>query len=207
MPVPVQIIASIIVLIALFVVQLLLLRTLLVICRPNEVLVVTGGRRGMRLVFGGRTVRMPLMEKVDRLSLNALPVQVRVQGAYSKANIPLTIEAHAVVRVSSNPEHTRNAIERFLGRSHEEIRRVAKETLEGHLRGVVAAMTPEELVENRLLFAENLAREAESDCEKLGLEVASFHLLSVRDEVDYLNGLAAKAREEHDAEVRGEAEG
>ena len=50
----------------------------------------------------------------------------------------------------------RNADERFLGRDRAELRSVAKETLEGTLRGVLATLTPEEVNEDRLKFAESL---------------------------------------------------
>lgn len=122
-------------------------RRFLYICTPNQVLIFSGGgkqrlpdgtERGFRPVFGGRGWRKPFIEKVSRMSLNLMEVPIHVRGAYSKGGVPLIVEAIANVKISSDPRLIGNAIERFLGRNPEEIRRVAKETLEGHLRGVVA---------------------------------------------------------------------
>ena len=76
------------------------------------------------------------------MDMRLISVPMRVRNAYSEGGIPLTVEAVANVKVSSNERYLNNAIERFLGHDREDIARVAKETLEGHLRGVVATMTP-----------------------------------------------------------------
>ena len=44
----------------------------------------------------------------------------------------------------------------FMGRDIREIQRVGKETLEGHLRGVLATLTPEEVNEDRLQFGKKI---------------------------------------------------
>lgn len=74
-----------------------------------------------------------------------------------------------------------------------EIRRVAKETLEGHLRGVVSQLTPEQVNEDRLLFAESLQSETEEDLKKLGLHLDTLKILHVSDEVGYLEATGRKA--------------
>ena len=83
-------------------------------------------------------MRIPLLERVDRMSLLSIPIDLKVANAYSKGGIPLRVHAIANVKVSSDPRVVGNAIERFLGRDPAEIARVAKESLEGHLRGVLA---------------------------------------------------------------------
>src|SRR5690606_35191854 len=102
-------------------------------------------------------------------------------------------EAIANIKVSSDPKYINNAIERFLDRDINEIRRVSKETLEGHLRGVIATLTPEQVNEDRLTFAETLATETEEDLVKLGLHLDTFKILHVNDEVGYLDATGRKA--------------
>jgi flotillin len=85
-----------------------------------------------------------------------------------------------------------NAIERFLGRGREEIAQVAKETLEGHLRGVLATMTPEEVNEDRLKFADVLQDEAEQDLRKLGLHLDTLKIQHVADNSNYLDSIGRK---------------
>ena len=174
-----------------------ILRQFLFICRPNEVLIFSGRKRqmadgsevGYRLVFGGRTVRVPLLERVDSMDLSALPLDLHVANAYSKGGIPLNLHAIANVKISSDPAVIMNAVERFLGRDPAEIRRVAKESLEGHLRGVLARLTPEEVNEDRLKFANALLDEAEDDLKKLGLQLDTLRVLNVYDDVKYLDSI------------------
>ncbi|MBX3220713.1 MAG: flotillin family protein [Labilithrix sp.] len=172
-------------------------RRLLYVCKPNEVLIFSGRRRrtadgrdvGFRVLFGGRAFRVPLLERVDRMDMTLVSVPMSVAGAYSEGGIPLNLSAIANVKVSSDPALIGNAIERFLGKSVDEIARVAKETLEGHLRGVLATMTPEEVNEDRLKFAERLSDEAGPDLAKLGLQVDTLKIQHVSDDRSYLDSI------------------
>lgn len=171
-----------------------LARSVLVICPPNQVVIFSGRKRrladgsqvGYRVILGGRSVRIPILERVDRMSLLSIPIDLRVTNAYSKGGIPLRVHAIANVKVSSAPNVVGNAIERFLGRDPAEIARVAKESLEGHLRGVLANMTPEEVNEDRLKFATGLVDEAEGDFRKLGLTLDTLKIQNISDEANYL---------------------
>jgi len=171
-----------------------LARSIVVICPPNQVVIFSGRKRkladgsqvGYRVVLGGRSVRIPLLERVDRMSLLSIPIDLKVSNAYSKGGIPLRVHAIANVKVASDPRVVGNAIERFLGRDPAEIARVAKESLEGHLRGVLANLTPEEVNEDRLKFATGLVDEAEADFRKLGLTLDTLKIQNVSDEANYL---------------------
>ncbi len=175
-----------------------LLKQFLFIGRPNEVLIFSGRKRtmadgsevGYRLVFGGRAFRIPLIERVDRIDLGAMPLDLHVANAFSKGGIALTVHAIANVKVSSDPHIIMNAVERFLGSDSKEIRRVAKESLEGHLRGVLATLTPEEVNQDRLKFANALIDEAEEDLRKLGLQLDTLRVLNVYDDVKYLDSIS-----------------
>lgn len=189
-----------------------ILRQFLFIGRPNEILIFSGRQRQLadgssigyrELIGGGRAFRVPVLEKVERMELATLPIDIRIANAYSKGGIPLTVHAVANVKVSSDPMVIKNAIERFLGRDVAEIRRVAKETLEGHLRGVLATLTPEEVNEDRLKFAEALVDEAGDDFHKLGLALDTLKIQNVSDDAKYLDSIGRKRIAEviRDAEV------
>jgi flotillin len=171
------------------------------ICRPNEALVITGkkqklpdGRylRSTPITSGGAWA-VPILRKVDRLSLSLMEVPITVHNAYSKGGIAMNLDAIANVKISSNRLVLNNAIERFLDSDPNELRRVAKETLEGHLRGVVADLTPEQVNEDRLKFAESLTRESEQDLNKLGLHLDTLKILHVNDELGYLDSTGRKS--------------
>jgi len=170
----------------------------LFIGKPNEVLVFSGRSRqladgttiGYREVLGGGwTFLWPIIEKVDSMKLTTIPIEINTTNAYSSGGIPLNVHAVANVKVSSKPERVKNAIERFMGRDPLEIQRVAKETLEGHLRGVLARLTPEEVNEDRLKFAQELTDEAEEDFAKLGLDMDVLKIQNVSDDVNYLDSI------------------
>ncbi len=177
-----------------------LVRNFLYVGLPNEVLIFSGRDTkladgsvvGYRVVKGGFTLKRPIVETVDRMDLRIFPVRIDTRGAYSKGGIPLNVHAIANVKVASDPAVIHNAIERFLGRNREEIVRVAQETLEGNLRGVLATLTPEEVNENRLKFAEQLADDVEPDLEKLGLHLDTLKIQNVSDDRDYLDSLGRR---------------
>ncbi|HRI45093.1 MAG TPA: SPFH domain-containing protein [Fimbriimonadaceae bacterium] len=189
--------------IGVFVILILIaiVRRFLFICPPNEVLIFSGRtyrmpdgtRRGFNVVFGGTGWRTPIIGKVDRMSLNTMEVPITVRNVYSKGGIPLHVDAIANIKISSDSRVVGNAIERFLGRDPNEIRRVAKETLEGHLRGTLATLTPEEVNEDRLMFAEALSRESEEDLSKLGLHVDTLKIQHVADDMGYLDATGRRA--------------
>jgi flotillin len=172
---------------------------LLHICPPNEVLVFSGTRRtvgqksvGYRLIQGGRGIRKPVVEKVDRLDLTNMTIDIRVLGAYSKGGIPLNVEGVANVKISSTEPLIGNAIERFLDKPRTEIMRVARETLEGNLRGVLSTLTPEEVNHDRIKFAESLLQEAGHDLTRLGIELDTLKIQNVSDDKGYLDSLGRK---------------
>lgn len=189
-------------------------RAFLKICRPNEALVFSGKaytqsdgtRVGYRvLTQGQRGFRWPIIERVDRMDMRLLPIDIRVQNAYSAGNIPLQIHAIANVKVHADPAILSNAIERFLGRSTSEIQTVAQQTLEGAVREVIAKLTPEEVNEDRLAFAEKLTDAAVDDLNKLGLQLDTLKIQTVSDETGYLDSLgrpqiAAALRDAENAE-------
>ena len=172
-------------------------RSLIVICLPNEMVVVTGRKRtttdgrlvGYRVLHGGRTLRIPIVEKVSRIDLTTIPIEVMVKNAYSKGGIPLVVQGIANVKVSAREPISYNAVERLLDKPFEEVMQIAKDTLEGNLRGVLATLTPEEVNEDRLKFAQRLIEEADEDLKKLGLELDTLKIQNVTDEVKYLDSI------------------
>jgi len=112
-----------------------------------------------------------------------------VQGAYSKGGIPLNVEGVANLKVAGSEPIIGNAIERFLGKTREEVMKVARETLEGNLRGVLATLTPEEVNRDRVKFAQELLTEADKDLHSIGLELDTLKIQNVSDDKGYLDSL------------------
>ena len=187
---------------ALLVIGIIISR-IIYICPPNEVLIFSGGHRkielegegrvvGYRVVQGGRGIRIPLIEVVDRMDLTNMIIELKVQGAYSRGGIPLNVQGVANVKVSSKSVQLANAIERFLGMTREQIMGVARETLEGNLRGVLSTLTPEEVNNDREKFGGELVHEADHDLGRLGLELDTLKIQHVSDDKGYLESLGRR---------------
>ncbi len=203
-----------------FVSILLVIKRVLYVCQPSEVLVFSGRRRvsgnnqvaGYRIIRGGRAIRIPLFETVDRMDLTNMIIEVRVQNAYSKGGIPLSVQGVANIKVPGEEPLLNNCLERFLGKSREEIMKIARETLEGNLRGVLAGLTPEQVNKDKEEFAAKLAEEAEQDLSRLGLVMDTLKIQNVSDDVGYLDAIGRqisaqirRSAQIAEAEARAEA--
>jgi len=182
---------------------MIILKNMIYICGPNEVLIFAGIKKqlliggirrelGYRFIRGGKGIRVPLLEEVYKLDLTNMPIDIKVEGAYSKGGIPLTVEAVANIKLSGNEPLVHNAIERFLGKTREEIIRIAQETLEGNLRGVLASLTPEQVNEDKAAFTKKLLEEADEDLNKLGIVLDNLQIQNILDKVGYLDSIGRK---------------
>ena len=172
------------------------LKNLLLVSNPSEVLILSGGTHtvegrtvGYRSIRGGRAVRVPLLERVDRMDLSNIPVEISVKGAYSKGGIPLNVQGIAQIKLPGEEPRLSNAVERFLGRTREEISAIARETLEGNVRGVLAQLTPEQVNEDKAAFTNKLLDEAEHDMLRMGLMLDTLKIQNVTDDKNYLNSI------------------
>jgi flotillin len=195
-------------------------KALIVIVPPNRAAVITGRTRlltdgqsvGYRSVIGGRTLRIPIVETVQHMNLETFPIDLSVHNAFSKGNIPLNVEAIANVKIASDPEPVfNNAVERLLGKTELEIQGLARDTLMGNLRGVLATLTPEEVNEDRLGFAKALAEDAGEDLAALGYHLDVLKIQNVSDERGYLEAIGRKkaaeaVREAEIAEAEAQAD-
>ncbi|MCT7976917.1 flotillin family protein [Laspinema olomoucense] len=182
----------------------LVINNLYYICQPSEVLIFAGSARplddnriaGYRLVKGGSSIRLPLLERAYRMDLTNMIIELRVTNAYSKGGIPLKVEGVANIKIAGTEPTIHNAIERLLGKTRKEIEKIAQETLEGNLRGVLASLTPEQINEDKIAFAKSLLEEAEDDLEKLGLVLDNLQIQNISDDVRYLDSIGRKQRAE-----------
>ncbi len=183
------------------IISIVVLKRFIVIVRPNQMMVISGRRRllgdGSQVNYdvqpSGVFFRKPFVERVDPMDMRNIPIDIRITNAYSEGGIPLDVHAIANVKVSDDRRLINNAVERFLGRDTDELRQVARETLEGHLRGVLATLTPEEVNEDRLKFAEAMSREAGEDLTKLGLHLDTLKIQAVDDQVNYLASIGRQS--------------
>jgi flotillin len=162
---------------------------------------------GFRVVRGGAALRVPVLERVEYLSLNIMSIQLKIQRAYTKEGVPVTVEAVANVKIAGDDMSLRSAAERFLGMSSEQIKGVIFQTLEGHLRAILGTLTVEEINADRSAFAQKMTDEAAVDLKKMGVSIDILTIQQISDEQGYLDALGKKrtAEVKRDA-VIGEAQ-
>ncbi|GBD15731.1 Inner membrane protein YqiK [bacterium HR26] len=169
----------------------------------------TGQRRtvGYRIVKGGSSVRIPIIERVDFLSLNVMTIPLKIASAYTKEGVPVSVDAVANVKIGSDDVMVMNAIERFLGMPQEQIRNVIFQTLEGHLRSILGTLTVEQINADRQAFAQRLAAESAQDLSRMGIEIDVLTIQQISDPQGYLDALGQRrtAEVKRDAEI-GKAE-
>jgi flotillin len=170
---------------------------------PNEVLVVSGRQhrsmgvdnieyqRGFRIVKGGGTFVWPVIEKIDILSLELLTIDVKTPktGVYTSAGVPVIVDGVAQIKVKGDDISIATAAEQFLSMGHDEIKHIATQTLEGHLRAILGTMSVEDIYRNRDAFAAKVQEVAAGDMANMGLSIISFTIRDIRDDQGYLEAL------------------
>src|SRR5947207_10084445 len=182
---------------------------------PNEVLVVSGRKhryadpdgtdrvRGFRIVKGGGTFVYAVVEKVDILSLELLTIDVQTPEVYTSKGVPVKVDGVAQSKVKGDDISIATAAEQFLSKSTDEIRNIATQTLEGHLRAILGTMTVEEIYQNRDAFASKVQEVAAGDMANMGLGIVSFTIRDIRDTQGYLDALGKPriAQVKRDAQI------
>ena len=168
---------------------------------PNEVLIVSGRRRtvvgpdgkkrsvGYRTVRGGGTLVWPIRERIQRLSLELLTVEVRTPEAYTAQGVKVLVDAVAQVKVKGDDEAIVTAAEQFLTEGPNAIMRVALQVIEGHLRAVLGTLSVEDVYLRRAEFASEVKAAARPDLEAMGLDILSLTIRHVGDEQGYLEAM------------------
>eukprot|EP00118_Oscarella_pearsei_P006782 m.31343 g.31343 ORF g.31343 m.31343 type:complete len:434 (+) comp31488_c0_seq2:88-1389(+) len=179
-------------------------------CGPNEVLVLSGCGRGGQPTFvqGGRVWVWGGLQKLQRISLNIMTLNVISQKVFTNQGVAISVTGVAQVKVdASHDQMLRAACEQFLGKATREIEYISLETLEGHQRAIMGSMSVEEIYKDRQKFSNQVFDVAKSDLINMGINVVSYTIKDISDEQGYLHalGMARTAEVKKDAAI-GEAE-
>ena len=182
---------------------------------PNQVLVISGRKHrisdpdgnlrdvGFRIVKGGGVFVWPVFEKVDILSLELLTIDVQTPEVYTSKGVPVKVDGVAQTKVKGDDISIGTAAEQFLSKGVDEIRNIATQTLEGHLRAILGTMTVEDIYQNRDAFASKVQEVAAGDMANMGLTIVSFTIRDIRDSQGYLDALGKPriAQVKRDAQI------
>uniref|UniRef100_A0A672MFJ7 Flotillin n=1 Tax=Sinocyclocheilus grahami TaxID=75366 RepID=A0A672MFJ7_SINGR len=166
------------------------------------------GRSPPLLIAGGRVFVFPCIQRIQRISLSTLTLNVKSDKVYTRHGVPISVTGIAQVKIQGqNKEMLAAACQMFMGKSEGEIAQIALETLEGHQRAIIAHLTVEEIYQDRKKFSEQVFKVASSDLVNMGIGVVSYTLKDVHDDQNYLSSLgkARTAQVQRDARI-GEAQ-
>ncbi len=169
---------------------------------PNEVLIVSGGRKrtveepdgtkrqvGYRMHIGGGTFIMPFTESAERLPLETYTITIKTPEVLTKQGVHIIAKASAQVKVASSESAIRRAAEQFLARGEVAIKEVTEHILEGYMRNLIGALTVEDIYQGRDKFAQKVREDANADLDRMGLELLSFNLGDISDTQGYIEAL------------------
>ncbi|KAG9508631.1 Flotillin-1, partial [Fragariocoptes setiger] len=162
-----------------------------VTCGPNEAIIVSGCCHSNPLMVpGGRVFVWPLFHRIQRISLNTMTLEVSSAKVYSEGGVPVTVKGVAQVKIQGKDlASLRAATEMFLDKAEDEIMDIARATLEGHQRSIIASMPIQSIYQKRKEFSTKVGQSATSDLIDMGLTLVSYTVQDISDTEGYLAAL------------------
>lgn len=155
---------------------------------PDTAFLISGLRK--KIVIGKASIRIPFFERIDKVSLKLIPIDVKTSSAVPTADyINIRVDAVVNVKVSDQEEKLKMAAQNFLNMNPEYIGQIAREVLEGNMREIVGQMKLEEMVSDRQKFAEMVKNNAEPDLAGMGLDIVSFNVQNFIDDNQVIENL------------------
>ncbi|NXF52724.1 FLOT2 protein, partial [Oceanites oceanicus] len=142
-------------------------------------------------VYGGWAWAWWCITDTQRISLEIMTLQPRCEDVETAEGVALTVTGVAQVKIMTEKELLAVACEQFLGKNVQDVKNVVLQTLEGHLRSILAGRRPPGSCLSkqgswRELAGASASREPEGRCrESPPLPVVP----DVYDKVDYLSSL------------------
>ena len=157
---------------------------------PDQAFLISGPRKDLKIISGKAGFRIPFIERMDRLYLGAIGVDVKTRSAVPTAEyINVFVDSNVNIRVGSTPELIAIAAKNFLNQKREVIAAKAQEVLEGNVREIIGQMKLTEMVSDRQKFAKMVLENAAPDMAELGLEIVSFNVQNFKDEIGVIDDL------------------
>lgn len=155
---------------------------------PDTAFIISGLRK--RTIIGKASIKIPFLERIDKVSLKLIPIDVKTSSAVPTADyINIKVDAAVNVKVSDDKDKLALAAQNFLNVNPDYIGQVAREVLEGNMREIVGQMKLEEMVSDRQKFAEMVKQNAEPDLAGMGLDIVSFNVQNFIDDNKVIENL------------------
>lgn len=182
---------------------------------PDKAYIISGLRRKPKVVIGRAAVRIPILERLDKLNLALIPIDIRTEMPVPTSEfININVDGVANIKIGDDPESIAKACQNFLGRRMQEIQAIAQQVLEGNMREIIGQLELKQLVHNRDQFAANVQNSAAEDMARMGLIIINLTIQNFTDTNGVINDLGidnivqiqkdaaiAKARGEKDIKI------
>lgn len=149
---------------------------------PDTAYIISGLGKKRRILIGKAGFRVPFFERVDRLSLRVMQVDVKTSEAVpTNEFINVTVDGVANIKISSDPEALKLASESLLGMRQADLVNLVTQVLEGNMREIVGSVGLKEMVQDRQGVAKKITENVVPDMKKLGIEVVNFNIQNFKD--------------------------
>lgn len=157
---------------------------------PDQAYIISGLGKKHKILIGKAGIKIPFLERLDRLNLALIPIDVKTSSEVPTADyINVRVDSNVNVKIGRDEESLQKAAINFLNLHTAEIGRVAQQVLEGNMREIVGQMKLEEMVSDRQKFAELVKENASPDLAAMGLEIISFNVQNFVDKNGVIENL------------------
>lgn len=158
-------------------------------CPPDMVYLISGLRKEPRIIIGKATLRVPFFERVDKLTLELIQIDVKTAGVPTSDFINVNVDAVANIRIPQDANLIQVAARHFLNQDSDYIARNVQQVLEGNMREIIGQMPLVDLVNNKQLFSQKIQENAKDDINNIGLEIVNLNVQSCTDDNDAIENL------------------
>ncbi len=179
------------------VILIILIKIMYTQAKPNEVVILTGPRKKKRTLIGKGGFRIPFFEKISRLSLEMVAVDVKTTEPVPTLDfINVNVDAVAKIKIPNSSEMIDIAAENFLDKDTKFISESVQDVLEGNIREIVGSIPLKQLINDRKAFIDKVQDNAAPDLRKMGLEIVTINVQNFTDEHNAINDLGVDNLEE-----------
>lgn len=157
---------------------------------PDVAYIISGVKKKPRILIGTAGIKIPFFERLDKLSLGAIQIDVKTRTAVPTAEyINVKVDSTVSVQVGRSDEMIALAAQNFLNIDRQSIAAKINDLLEGNIREIVGQMKLTEMVSDRKAFSEKVQQNVVPDLARFGLELVSFNVQNFSDEGGVIDNL------------------
>ena len=169
---------------------------------PDKAFIISGLRRRPRILIGRAGIKIPFLERVDKLYLGQMTVDIKTeQSVPTNDFINVNVDAVAKVRIGTEPDAIQLAAKNFLNKTPEQITLDLQDSLQGNMREIIGTLALKAINTDRDSFSDQVMEKASRDMSKLGIEILSCNIQNVTDE----NGLISDLGMDNTAKIKKDA--